>query len=410
MKQAFFILTILALAAGCLSENGAKPGNSSTWIRYFSGGYDDQAVTVEQADDGGFIILANSKIQASEAEAPLYRIKLIRTDAFGNTLWQSVLNQDTISHRSAGLGFIPGGGYVIAGSDIQRKDTTSKVLIMKVDTDGKLIKKASIPQPGIKSIDGRAVTVDAQGRFIVLCTSGNADMHLMEIDPDALVAKSFTSYAAGKTTLANRIYGDVDGKSYLWSGTVTKTDATNVSNVTGVRVVKSSPDAINAYFDLTLINPCFSETASDFCRYGFGYAVIGSTNQKKSGPGDYDIMYKLLGSGGTVLIKGSFPMGDNDNNNDSGNSISSTQDGGLILLGTVNSASINGRGDDDYMLIKLDPFGNEVWRQHFGSRYKDAGVSVRQAADGGFVVLGTTTQGQLDIVMLAKTDKDGKIE
>ena len=38
------------------------------------------------------------------------------------------------------------------------------------------------------------------------------------------------------------------------------------------------------------------------------------------------------------------------------------------------------------------------------------GVAVMQAQDGGYIILGTTTQGALKILTLLKTDKDGNIE
>lgn len=410
MKHFFTLCVIGILAGSCMSEKDAKPGNATTFVHYFSGGYNDQAVTVEETADGGYILLTNSKIQVSEATAPIYRIKLIKTDAFGNPVWQSILNDSTKSYRSTDLDLIPGGGYVITGEDI-KPDTSAYTLVMTVDENGKSTGKTiSKRGPGKKSsISGQAVTVNAVGNYIVLSLSGNANMHLTEFIKGDTTAKWTTAYAAGKTTLASEVFIDNAGK-YLWSGTVTKTDAT------GIRMVKTAANAVNTDFDLTILNPGFSETASDFTRYGYGYAVIGSTNQKRDDKGnvigvaDFDILFKRLGSDGTVLSSKSFPLGSKDNSNDLGNAISSTQDGGLILLGSVNSVSINGNGDDDYILIKVDAFGEEVWRQNFGSRYKDAGVAVKQTSDGGYLVLGTTTQGQLDIVMLAKTDKDGKIE
>jgi len=80
------------------------------------------------------------------------------------------------------------------------------------------------------------------------------------------------------------------------------------------------------------------------------------------------------------------------------------------MLASVNSVAIDGAGDNDYLLLKIDAFGAEVWRTHFGSRFKDTGVSVRQASDGNYVVLGTTSQGGRDIMALIKTNATGKLE
>jgi len=116
-----------------------------------------------------------------------------------------------------------------------------------------------------------------------------------------------------------------------------------------------------------------------------------------------------------VLASVSFPLGSGDTQNDVGNSISSTRDGGLILLASVNSLALDnlqrdGRGDNDYLLIKINAFGDHEWDTNFGSRFKDTGVAVRQASDGNYVILGTTLQGSQEITMLAKTNSLGKIE
>ena len=122
-------------------------------------------------------------------------------------------------------------------------------------------------------------------------------------------------------------------------------------------MIKTPPNSINSEFDLLISNPGFTEVATDFCRFGYGYAITGSTNQKTgvaTPSSDTDILFKRLAPDGTVLSSTSFPLGDKDSQNDVGNAISSTQDGGLILLSSVNSIAIDGKGDTDYYLIKIN--------------------------------------------------------
>ena len=71
-----------------------------------------------------------------------------------------------------------------------------------------------------------------------------------------------------------------------------------------------------------------------------------------------------------------------------------------------------GRGEEDYYLIKVDAFGNEVWPapRVFGSQNKDTGASVRQMSDGSLLVLGTTIFGNVNTMMLMKADSEGNIE
>ena len=51
------------------------------------GGNNDQAQSLEETPDLGFVILANTKIQKAEADIPNYKIKLIRVDQNGNPVW-----------------------------------------------------------------------------------------------------------------------------------------------------------------------------------------------------------------------------------------------------------------------------------------------------------------------------------
>jgi len=424
MKR-FFTISIAILLGSCLSENGVKPGATPTFIRYYYGGNSDAAVTFEQTTDKGFIIAATVTISAS-ATAARNKIKLIKTDENGNVIWSHVYPEfgsadDLKSYKASSLQILPAdAGYVVVGEDIQQNNT--QLLILTVDGSGKMTNHASIaptPNTNQSSLFGKAVAVTAAGNYTTLGFAGNSEMVLSELKKtDLSTAWAPRVYEAGSTTLNNRLFLDDAGKIF-WSSTVTKT------SVTGIRVVKTSPNAQNTDFDLTLLHPTagVSEEATDFTRFGFGYAIVGSTTAKTDATGavkvgDKDILFMRLGQDGTVLSRKSFPLSDTDTQNDIGNSISSTQDGGLIILASVNSVAISGQGDNDYYLIKIDAFGNtsddssdeNKWKSTFGSRFRDTGVAVRQASDGNYVVLGTTNQGNRDIIMLAKTNKKGKIE
>jgi hypothetical protein len=413
MRKLFaFFASVLLIS--CLNEKNADPGVADTYIRYYSGGNNDQAQGFEETPDKGFIILANTRIQKAEADQPSFKIKLIKTDNNGNPTWIKLFPPVEVRDRNyvaSHMQLLPSGGYVVVGDVI--KSTGTKAFIMVVDENGTLVDSTSHGTVAAQ-LRGKAVAINSAGNFLVLSTSGPKTMFLAELNKTTLQPTNGQeiTYEAGNTNLANRLFIDELGK-VVWSGVVTK------NTLTGIRMIKTVPNNVNTEFDLLISNPGFSEVATDFCRFGNAYAVIGSTNQKGAALGtDTDILFKRMAANGTVLSSTSYPFGDGstpDGQNDVGNSISSTQDGGLILLSSVNSAALiaaglGGRGDSDYYLIKINAFGDLVWFSSFGSKFKDDGVSVRQASDGGFAVLGTTTQGALKLVTLVKTDKSGKIE
>lgn len=95
-------------------------------------------------------------------------------------------------------------------------------------------------------------------------------------------------------------------------------------------------------------------------------------------------------------------------NDDKGYSVEQTFDGGYIICGYTKSF---GAGDADVYLIKTDSIGDTLWTRTYGSAYFDAGYSVQQTSDSGFIVAGVKTipdsTWTLDYGYLIKTDKNG---
>jgi len=91
---------------------------------------------------------------------------------------------------------------------------------------------------------------------------------------------------------------------------------------------------------------------------------------------------------------------------DGGWSVQETDDGGYITTGYTQSL---GSGRKDLWLLKTDDQGNRIWDKTFGGPEDDAGMSVLQSRDGGYIVAGRTAslgKGGDDIWLL-KTDSRG---
>jgi hypothetical protein len=94
---------------------------------------------------------------------------------------------------------------------------------------------------------------------------------------------------------------------------------------------------------------------------------------------------------------------------DFGLSIDNTIDGGYILLGHTQNY---GAAVEDLFLVKLDSLGLLQWQQLYGGIDADAGQSVMQTSDKGFILCGFTKSfgaGGYDIY-LVKTDSSGAFQ
>ena len=94
---------------------------------------------------------------------------------------------------------------------------------------------------------------------------------------------------------------------------------------------------------------------------------------------------------------------------DGARSVRQTADGGYIMAGYADSYGYPGH---DFWLIKTDSFGNYEWDSIFGGPSTDAGYSVKETLDGGFIITGYVTsygEGGYDI-WLIKTDSTGNEE
>jgi predicted secreted protein len=128
-----------------------------------------------------------------------------------------------------------------------------------------------------------------------------------------------------------------------------------------------------------------------------GCILAGST--ESYGSGGSDLWVIRTDSEGREQWNRSFGSKEDDE----GSSIQQTLDGGFIVAGSTRSS---GSGGSDIWVVKLDSKGNEEWDRTFGGPKDDAGFSVKQTKDSGYVVAGYTT-GQGRDLHVIKIDSDG---
>ncbi|KPL05823.1 hypothetical protein AMJ71_10785, partial [candidate division TA06 bacterium SM1_40] len=103
----------------------------TSWTRAFGGLDDEQAYSVDQTEDGGYILAGYTKSFGAGQED----VYLIRTDAAGDTLWTRTFGGSDIDY-SYSVQATDDGGYIIAGRTRSFGAGNADVYLIKTDANG----------------------------------------------------------------------------------------------------------------------------------------------------------------------------------------------------------------------------------------------------------------------------------
>ncbi|HYV91100.1 MAG TPA: MopE-related protein [Chitinophagales bacterium] len=131
-----------------------------------------------------------------------------------------------------------------------------------------------------------------------------------------------------------------------------------------------------------------------------GFAIAGSTRSNDGNvtgnSGIHDFWVAKLDANGGLIWQNAL----GGTANDFAYAISQTTDGGYIVAGstTSNDGDVTGNhGLNDYWVVKLDVDGNLEWQKTLGGTHNDEAYSVKQSADGGYIVAGYTASSDGDV-------------
>lgn len=298
------------------------------------GGGNQSHHPLQQTNDGGYII-ANS----------LSPSQLIKTDSNGVVLWSKMMEAGD-GEFGYWVEQTSDGGYIIAGNtrDYPGAPGSFDVLLIKTDSNGN--NEWSKTFGGLNYDMGFSVKQTNDGGYITVGYTlnfgmGSYDIYLIKTD------------AFGDTIWT---------KAYGGGGSET------------AYVIQQTSDG--------------------------GYIIIGHTNS--FGAGMHDVYLLKLDVSGNIDWAKTYGGASNDY----GYSGEQTSDGGYIIIGETQSF---GNGGDDVYLIKTDSVGDIVWTKTYGGTDDDTGESIQQTSDGGYIISGYTTSFG-DCVFntyLIKTDASG---
>ncbi|HHT9155038.1 MAG TPA: hypothetical protein ACFYD5_04410 [Candidatus Tripitaka sp. YC43] len=398
-----FFLFMLFIARPSLSAPGPEPGmvQGGGWAVTYGGVNLDGIYSIQQTVDGGYIVAGTTSSFGAGA-GDVWVLKL-RSDS--TVEWQRSYGGDK-TDIAYSICQTTDGGYIVAGVTNSFGMGSGDALVLKLRADGTLEWQKTYGGGGSDVFHSVGQTAD--GGYIVggRTTSfgiGSDDFWVLKLRVDGGVEWQKT-------------YGGID-----WDEASSICQAGDGGYVVAGRTLSFGPLPEKRYYmkysDVWLLK-LRSDGAVEWqkaygggdCDYALsvlqtsdgGYVVGGVTESFGAGASDFWIL--KLRSDGTVEWQKTYGGRDNDH----GGPVRQTSDGGYLVAGATRSF---GAGALDSWVLKLRPDGTVEWQKTYGGDYDDAGCSIQQTGDGGYIVAGNTESfgaGRVDAWVL-KLRPDGSI-
>ncbi|HCZ06500.1 MAG TPA: hypothetical protein DHV12_05115 [Thermotogae bacterium] len=369
---------------------------SSTWERTYGGNNDDEALSIQQTVDGGYIVAGYTK----SSDAGIDDFYVIKLDPYGARVWEKMYGGSD-SERAYSVRQTADGGYIVAGYTKSFGVGEADVYIVKLNNSGEKLWNKTYG--GSYNDEAYSIQQTADEGYIVAgfkCSSSDiesADVYILKLDSDGNKVWEKT-FGGDKEDIARSVQQTEDG-GYIVAGWTNSSG----NGEYDVYILKLDSDG-NKVWEKT-----FGGSESDWA-YSIqqtvdgGYIVVGYTYT--FGTVWYDVYVLKLNSEGNIVWEQTF--GDSDY--EYAHSVKQTADGGYILAGYVFYPPIK----SDVYILKLGSDGNKEWEKTYSGREGSNGgiaYSIQQTVDGGYVVAGAceypSGSGGNEVYILKLNDEGG---
>ena len=370
-----FILAILSI-----STDAYVPYHEE-WNRTFGGAENSYAYSVEETQDGGYIVAGSTISNGQDA-------LLIKTYPNGELQWRRTFG-GRYDDQARSVQQTRDGGFIIAGmittSNIRfvrgRESPFGMIInvkddlmwLIKTDESGKEQWNKKFGESGI--FGANSVDQTADGGFIL---SGMTSPYGVEgpggawiIKTDAKGNKQWDKTIAGDIFGASSAYQTSDG-GYIVTGMKPKL----------VKIDQNGKEEWSKTFQRKGLDGFSSVQETS----GGGYVIAGST--QSYGADDGDAWLIKTDTNGNELWNKTYGK-----NIDIATSAKQISEGGYIITGW---GIVIGTSDEDAWLIKTDENGNEEWNMTFAGPRADRIYSIQNTSDGGYILAGGSESYRTD--------------
>jgi hypothetical protein len=220
---------------------------------------------------------------------------------------------------------------------------------------------------------------------------------------------------------SNAVYTSPTGK-IVWASALLKENQNFSRSYLAIPYVEANSTFENfSQYGETTDQQLYAQDIKPAESSAFGFGVVGTYASPTGGDGNLFFMrvdqFGNVVPGSEKFFDGELLGTANESisanvsaSNDTGNALISTNDGGFVLAGSMQTTTNRGNGGQDILLIKVDGFGNIVWNKVIGGAGDESVKSIRETDDGGLLICGSNNLSGLSSIVVIKTDKNGELK
>ncbi|MCP4133823.1 MAG: hypothetical protein GY754_22835 [bacterium] len=368
----------------------------SVWPVIYGESNQDQAVSIIQSSDGGYLAVGFTKFYMNGVLNTDY--SMVKFNRLGKVEWEKNYG-GMASDFAHDVYETSDGGYVIAG---RAKDyygvENYDFHILKINASGETQWQQAFGGSGLDAAESIVQTADGgyiAAGFTNSYGSGLEDGWIIKLDSQGTL--EWENLVGG--ALDDRLYSvrqTPDG-GYIAAGAV-RSGANGYYDMIVVKYTSTGTESWNKLYGGSGWEKAYSIELTD----DGGYVITGYTGSYTNGENDIWVL-KLTAAGDVAWSQNYGGIG-----KELAHAIRQTADGGYIIAAYTNSY---GNGDCDHWIVKIDASGNRTWDKTYGGSGNDRPKSIQQTTDGGYIVAGYTgsnSQGESDS-WVYKLDANGEM-
>ncbi len=411
--------TLLTLLLTAVTVNIVAQAPEIEWAKSLGGSSTDIAKSIIQTNDGGYIVAGYTGSSFGGENHGGYDALVIKLSAAGDLEWRHLFGGTDLDYANR-VKQTADGGYVIAGStssndgDITFNHGSSDYWVIKLNADGSMQWQKTLG--GFGGDNAYDIQQTPEGGYIVMGESyssdgdatfnnGSLDYWIVKINSEGAVEWQ-KSFGGSDLDFGNRVSLTTDG-GYIVCGTTGSFDG----DVTGFHgfldywVVKLNSSG-KVEWERALGGTDQEEARSIQQSADGGYIVAGLSGSKDGDVTDHEDSWQIfdywlvkMDGSGNIQWKRSY----GGLKDDAANGIEKTSDGGYVLTGYSysNNGDVSGHHGSltmcDYWVLKISSNAAVEWQKSLGGSGYDAGRSIQQTADGGYIVAGSSDSYDGDV-------------